>query len=447
MRVSVLVVLPAQEPLRESAFAASERRPSGIPLESANVPGGIELDTSYSAVPVGTGRRADTVAASMTPGASDQFAVRGYVEAASPQDVPETVDGRPVFADPRIQPFVTCGGDPPLGDVALVRQKLQVAALAAKGLEGADVAVAIMDTGINLAHVAAKLGTMPRLDVANSWSTPALTTPPGRHPVDHGTMCAYDVLIAAPKAALLDYPILGSNAPGGSASSGTISTALLAFSSLLASWGVAFAAGGLSRYRGLVVNNSWGVYHPSWDFPPGHAGRYVDNPRHPFNLIVGVLAGTGADILFAAGNCGTQCPDPRCQGLTSGTIMGANAHPDVLTIAGCDTNDVRVGYSSQGPSIAGMHAQKPDLTTYTHFLGSEAFGTGSPDSGTSAACPVAAGCVAALRTRLSPSTHPPGSLFAQLRAVAPTAPGQAGWNGDYGHGFLDPLTAASTLGL
>jgi hypothetical protein len=43
---------------------------------------------------------------------------------------------------------------------------------------------------------------------------------------------------------------------------------------------------------------------------------------------------------------------------------------------------------------------KPDITGYTHFLGSEAFGAGSPDAGTSAACPVAAGCAAALRTKL-----------------------------------------------
>lgn len=86
------------------------------------------------------------------------------------------------------------------------------------------------------------------------------------------------------------------------------------------------------------------------------------------------------------------------------SITGANAHPDVLTLAGCDIHDDRVGYSSQGPAIPGMKRKKPDVTSYTHFLGSKAFGTGTPDSGTSTACPVAAGCVAAVRTRLSLGT-------------------------------------------
>jgi hypothetical protein len=127
--------------------------------------------------------------------------------------------------------------------------------------------------------------------------------------------------------------------------------------------------------------------------------------------------------------------------------MGANASPDVLTLAGCDIHDARVGYSSQGPSIDGMFQSKPDLTTYTHFLGSEAFGANSPDSGTSAACPVAAGCIAAMRTKLSPKTHPPANLFAQLRATARQVAGTAGWNKDYGHGIIDPDAAARSLGL
>ena len=70
-----------------------------------------------------------------------------------------------------------------------------------------------------------------------------------------------------------------------------------------------------------------------------------------------VLLMTGADVVFAAGNCGTQCADGRCQGRTTQTIMGSSALQDVLTLAGCDTSEARVGYSSQGPSIAGMFQQ------------------------------------------------------------------------------------------
>lgn len=447
MRVPVLVVLPAQESLREAALEAMRHRPPDSALESARVPGGFELDSGYAPVALGRGGRAASSLESLQPEQSEQFVVRGFVEAATPREVPPTVGGQRIFSDLPIQPFVTCANDPPLGDVALVRQKLRVDALAARGLDGSGVAIAIVDNGIDLEHLTAKLGAAPRLDVANSWSSPALATPPGGHAPDHGTMCAYDALIAAPAATLLDYPILTRGGPGGSAASGTIGVALQAFAGLLQNWRVSYAPGGLWIYRGLVINNSWGLYDPGWDFPAGHPGRYIDNPMHPFNQIVRVLASVGADILFAAGNCGAECPDPRCNGRTSGTIMGANSLADVLTVAGCDTNDDRAGYSSQGPSIAGMQADKPDLATYTHFLGSETYGNGTPDTGTSAACPVAAGCVAALRTRLPPDAQPPARLFAQLRASAAPANGLVGWNADYGHGFLDPLAAADAFGL
>jgi hypothetical protein len=280
---------------------------------------------------------------------------------------------------------------------------------------------------------------MPAFDAVNSWNGPGATANPGQYPVDHGTMCAYDVLIAAPSATLVDVPVLANPTAGGSTMAGTLAAAVLAHAHLLAKWSVSFALGDLGKYLGLVISNSWGVFDPSWDFPSGHPGRYIDNPRHPFNLLVGVLVTSGVDIVFAAGNCSAQCPDGRCAATTA-TITGANAHDDVLTVAGCDTSDQRVGYSSQGPSIAGMPQQKPDVTAYTHFLGSEAFGANSPDSGTSAACPVAAGCIAALRTKESHTNTPPKALIAQIeitaRQVAPNAPG---WNSEYGHGIIDPI--------
>src|ERR1043165_4561407 len=101
--------------------------------------------------------------------------------------------------------------------------------------------------------------------------------------------------------------------------------------------------------RSMVVSNSWGMFSPTWDFPPGHPGNYSDNPNHPFNIIVASLESAGADILFAAGNCGRDCPDVRCNFGTTLPLCGANSHPSVLSIAGVDTNKARVGYSTQGP--------------------------------------------------------------------------------------------------
>ena len=456
MRYRVLTVLPKQEPLTESALAFKERRSPKIPITAANIPRLMRINESMPALPMGGAIPGQMSMQSVQAEVSSHFVVHGWVEAESPEEIPAESDGKVLYADPQIAPFpfdpqvagfaATCGNTPALGDSGALKALLKVPALSGKQLDGTNVAIAIMDTGINLAHLNARLGGSVRLDATNSWMAPGNPTMPGRHLVNHGTMCAYDALIAAPNATLLDFPILGVQAPGGGPMSGSIGVALIAFSHLITNWAVAYAPGGASNYKALVVNNSWGMFHPSWDLPVGHPGRYCDNPNHPFSLIAAVLA-RSADILFAAGNCGAECPDGRCSSRTSQTIMGANAHQDVLTLAGCDINDHRVGYSSQGPSIQGMPQNKPDLTSYTHFRGSEAFGPGTPDSGTSAACPVAAGCVAALRTRLPPLTTPSSNLFTQLRASARPAGGTAGWNGDYGHGILDPLATANSLGL
>jgi subtilisin family serine protease len=443
-----MAVLPSQEPIVESAVAFRLRRAPTIDIRLADLPGKFEVDPSRPAIPIGGGVGGQISLANAQPEESAEFLVSGSIEVESMATIPEDVDGRRVIADPVIEPFLTCGGSSPVMTSSDVATKLKVAALAAKGLTGQGVAIAIMDTGINIAHLNAKLGGGVKLDAANSLKPSGpVTTLPGNFAVGHGTMCAFDALIAAPQATLLDFPILSSRAPGGAQMSGTIGTALLAYSQLLSSWAVTFAPGAVANYRGLVVNNSWGMFTTAWDFPVGHPGRYCDNPNHPFHMVLAALAAAGADIVFAAGNCGADCPDGRCDPSAVATIMGANAHPDVLSIAGCDLTGLRVGYSSQGPSIAGMSPQKPDVTTYTHFLGSDALGLGSPDSGTSAASPVAAGCVAALRSKASPRTIPPANLFHQLRAAASAVGGSGGWNGDYGFGILDPLAAANAMGL
>lgn len=452
MRVPVLLALGAQEPLRESASAAMENRAPTIPLSATETPRTFQLDESFRAIPLGVLEAGFTTLESVTSERSVDFAVRGFLEAESTEAIPEEIDGKPVFADPLIAPFAYCAAAAQ-GTTSDVQSALGTATAIAKGLDGRDVAVAIVDTGINLAHLTAQLGQTPILDVANSWRPSGNSTIlPGQFPVDHGTMCAYNVLTAAPKATLLDVPALASNLPGGNVTGRTISSALQAFSYLLSNYAVAFAPGGIHRYKGLVVSNSWGIYHPSWDFPPGHRGRYCDNPKHPFAAIVQALSAAGADIVFAAGNCGSNCPDSRCQGRSAGAIMGANAYAEVLTVAAClVTNQDRLGYSSQGPSISGMpQSQKPDLTAYAHFLGSQAFGAGSPDSGTSTACPVVAGCIAAIRTATSasPNLVPPANLNAQLIATAKQTSGTpTGWNADYGYGIIDYIQACHTLGL
>ena len=451
MQISVLAAVPSEEPLQRSALSMRES-PQAVqpPIDVANLKyrGPLEIDPNFPAVPLGEGGGQNALE-SMAAAKSDTYAVRATVEVASREDIPEVVDGKPIYSDPRIESFLTCGNSLPVGDHTDVSRLLNVDDLVAKGCDGADVAIAILDGGINLDHLTSVLGRTPRFDPANSWTPPRGPTPPFKYPVGHGTMCAFDALIAAPNATLLDFPVLGRLA-GGSMISGSLSAAVQAYSFILSSWAVAFAAGGLAAYRSVVLSNSWGMYSKDWDFPAGHRGRYCDNPDHPFDIIVSALIRSGVDIVFAAGNCGADCPSSKCDGVTAGTIMGANAHDQVLTVAGCDTRDERVGYSSAGPSIEGRFQDKPDLTGYTHFKGSLADGEEAPDSGTSAACPVVAGVVAALRSMRPPVTIPPTNLADILRTTARPGSGQAtnaARDHHFGNGIINPLAAAQAMGI
>ena len=100
-------------------------------------------------------------------------------------------------------------------------------------------------------------------------------------------------------------------------------------------------------------------------------------------------------------------------------------------MAGVDTRKRRVGYSSQGPGR--LDPDKPGLSAYTHFLGS---GVYPNDGGTSAACPVAAGVVAAVREKYPSSALSPAELRALLFKTAEDL-GGTGFDHDFGWGVID----------
>ena len=108
------------------------------------------------------------------------------------------------------------------------------------------------------------------------------------------------------------------------------------------------------------------------------------------------------DVIFAAGNCGEFCGSRRCGGVDRGpgrSIWGANALPEVITAGAVLTNEMWAGYSSQGPgpSIHGLASDKPDLCAPSNFR--ETTDAAVHNTGTSAACAVTAGIVAALRSK------------------------------------------------
>jgi subtilisin family serine protease len=335
-----------------------------------------------------------------------------------------------VYSDVLIEPSRICGGDPPMGNDQGVERLLCAERLRECGMDGTGVLVAVVDTGINMDYLRSR-GKIPGFDQFRSW-VPVPGLVPGQLPVDHGTMVAFDVTIAAPRCTLLDIALLQSRRPGRTIMEGVLSDAILAYSHL-----INIIAGDRlpGELNALVVNNSWGMFHPSWDFPVGNPGNYSDNINHPFNRIVATLERAGADILFAAGNCGADCPDRRCRGVTNMAIYGANSHPQVLSVAGVDVSKDRVGYSAIGPGR--LDRMKPDISGYTHFRGS---GVYAADGGTSAASPVVAGVVAAVRTKMPYNPGAPATAPAAMRAlINGTAEDRApvGYDFEYGWGIVN----------
>jgi hypothetical protein len=436
----ILVLVPDTTSVVQSAMAMASA-PATVP----DSPPGFVVDPSFAAVPIAV-RAATQVTTAMTMGAvspstsgqiGHSYVIRGLIDESDLDNATQNTllpDGTPrIFADPEISGMPpTCGGDPPLGTALDVKRLLGAGRLIQQKMDGRDVVLAIVDTGINLPYLQSK-GLSPTLDIHASWSSsPSIV--PGQTPVNHGTMCAYDALLTAPNALLFDHAVMSGVTPGGSAMSGVLSNAIASYGKLLQ---LMTLHPDERHFHSMVVSNSWGMFKRSWDFPVGHPGRYGDNPRHPFNIVVGSLATAGADILFAAGNCGPACPDGRCDPPPNlPPIFLANSHQDVLCVAGVDASGALVGYSSHGPGILGNN--KPDLASYTHFLGSEAFGPGTPDSGTSAACPVLAGVVAALRSVYPYDSTRQSRAPANVRQfLTSTARGTGAWQPDLGHGIID----------
>lgn len=416
------------------AFAAADAAVQSIP--------GLSFDPDFAPIPLPSGMAPDPSLGTATGQSAiadvalddigDRVLLRGTLDEsqADASVLAAGTDECKVYADPAIDSCLTCSNSPAKGTYQDVAREMGVAALHRAGRDGRGVLLAIVDTGISMAHLRSR-GIEARLDESLSWTPPLqpgqAPMTPGQFSPNHGTMCAFDALIGAPAATLLDIAVLASRRRGSSLIDGLLSDALLGYSHLLR---VMRRMGRPGGYHSLVVSNSWGMFSQSWDFPPDHPGNYSHNPRHPFNLIVGSLERAGADILFAAGNCGRECPDGRCGSEQDAGIFGANAHPSVLSVAGVDVGRQRVGYSTRGPGH--IDRRKPDIASYTHFAGSQV----SPiDGGTSASTPVAAGLVAALRSQYPSSGRCSPARLREIMRMTADRVGQAEFDVDTGYGI------------
>lgn len=331
----------------------------------------------------------------------------------------EDVEG--IYSDPEIEACAVVCPSGAVGTDADVRQKLNLASLQAGQMDGRGVKIMIVDSGIDQTKIPVAGGFSPNPSVS-----------PGNSPSGHGTMVAFDALIAAPRAMIYDYPLLTTTAGGRWV--GLLSDGLRVLSEIMVTC--------LQVPGPMVVVNSWALYDRRTDAAVGNPQNYCSNPRHPFNTIISALTAAGIDVLFAAGNCGATWPDQRC-GLSDrgagNSILGANSHPDVISVAAVTINDDVLGYSSEGPGA--LYANKPDIAGFSHFTGS---GVSPVDSGTSSACPVVAGVVAALRSKSSIRDVPPATLKNSLLQSARRV-GNPGWDPQTGAGVIDAGAALALL--
>ncbi|TWU05906.1 S8 family peptidase [Stieleria varia] len=318
---------------------------------------------------------------------------------------------------------IDCRPFQPAVSIDVIRALLGVERVWFDGNRGQNIVVGILDQGIN--------GSVyPVIGGLNDPLSPA----PGSASIQsHGSMCAADVLVAAPHAKLMDYPFLGVPNSGG---------ALAMFQAVLTQ----------RRANGTphITSNSYGFTGITTD--PSHE---MNNINHPIHRKVREVVLSGAPCFFSAGNCGEPCASGRCQpsGIGSGkSIQASNALAEVITVAAVNSRHERIGYSSQGPSHAhrqpgdsdGFEKCKPDISAYSHFFGN--FGPGRPagtsnqafDNGTSASCPVAAG-VGALLLSAFPGLTPAQLKGALIRSA--TSIGQPGYDLNTGHGVINAAAA------
>lgn len=337
---------------------------------------------------------------------------------------------------------------PLFGDraAALRTMRVEPATLAGAGLPGLEhVNVVFVDTGLPSGLLPP--GGFQGWPVLDDPMNPASVRLPGYPLSPHGEMVARNTLGVVqasaphPNLRLLDCPVIPDGIIDLPVFLRSVAAALFSVWAVIA-WLREQEHAPKSPRTGWVICNAWGVFDPAIE-PPEPA--YSNNPAHPIAVALRLLEGLGADIVFAAGNCGQFCPHPRCNSDFTGpgrSINGANALAEVMTVGAVRTDRLWLGYSGQGPGIQGMAHDKPDLCAPSQFADEDDAG---PNTGTSAACGLAAGAIALLRTRWQPSAVAPAALRAVLRDEAAQPYGTAGWQDRTGHGILDLAGAAYRL--
>ena len=204
------------------------------------------------------------------PSATQVVAVQA--DAAAIEDL-QARPGVRVWPNSEIRYYdVDCRPFQPAVSIDAIRDHLGVGDVWQSGHRGDGIIVGIVDEGID--------GT--EYPVIGGFNRAGAQAPGAASIRSHGSMCAADVLVAAPEAQLYDYPFLVPRS----------SSALAMFSNVLEQ----------RRLDGTphVVSNSWGFYAvPPQATNPNHEIWDIDHPLH--RKIREVIESGALVVCFAAG--------------------------------------------------------------------------------------------------------------------------------------------------
>ncbi|WP_299737679.1 S8 family serine peptidase [uncultured Roseobacter sp.] len=314
---------------------------------------------------------------------------------------------------------------------AQANRLIELESLQACKLTGAGVNVFVVDQGINRHYLETLGGTYGG---GMYWTADGKSQVPGEMqpphapaPKGHGAMLLRSLVDIAPDATYFDLPLLPQRI-----------TEVENFS-LRALFAFAFLNYFFLSCNGpWVILNAWGIVDR---FSEKLRGFYTDDPNHALNSYLSEL-GCHHDVIFAAGNSGQFCGDPRSSGYDCGpgrSIWGANGLPDVTCVGAVRGDGIWVGAASQGPGPGGFDTgagrpEKPDVCAPSWFV--ENANAHLRSAGTSGASAVVAGAVAALRQGWSMNAVSPAEMRKALRDGSHGSAGK-GWNARYGDGILN----------
>ena len=304
------------------------------------------------------------------------------------------------------------------------------------GEDGEGVNVVIVDEGFNIDYLNSLMPAGQSVNFRGGFIDRKTTYLPGQfnNPLSgasagHGNMVARNILRIAPKVNLYDAAFVLPFEQSGGVNTTRIEYLLRGiwyarfFNPLLAG----------ETEKPWIIVNAWAVSDSIADMSQplsalgiGPENRYTDGALHPLNTLAGQMSPL-FNLVFAAGNGGSFAPVRRTGMYSSGpdrAIAGANALPSVLTVAATDITRKWVGTSAQGRGPATLDTVapfKPDISLPSWFC--EDDDRGRTNTGTSAACAIAAGILASRRTVGGPSPTTSDALDEMKTGAAPPAPG------------------------